>query len=1034
MKRLMITLSAAALAFGLYAEDTGAVIAGEDFNGLTELPATVTSAGESAISTTPFTFSKETSAGTPDQFRLADPLENMAIKTKLDAPAYYSLSAAQSMSGVYFDSLVKFTACDEDAVVPTGSNAKIMVWVKEDETAGTTNLMVTAGYFNDAVGGIEAKNYVCGAPSKYGITGDGDWCRLTIKAVNDITAGGNIPGFVIFVNATALQIASDKAIGVDGSAKDSLNKVCKIWADGDKLFPSLVAGQTISAVGFAGQGAVDDISFTTIEPKDAQGAEFALDPVPDIATVTINGVAVPCADEAALNTALAGLAAGNTAVISLTEGNLTFATENGLVIPDVAANVTLDLKGQTITGADGEYAITVGEASTLTITNSVAGGKVVGTVYNDGGTLNVQDGTFDGMIWQAGSCYITGGAFRAEDNTDLAGNATFDPNMGLVQQGDYLVVGQTSLPKHFFIQIVDGVATSNEYEEGDAITAPTEPTPAKAWESFVGWQPAVPATMGTEDVTVTAQFKFLDQDSDDNYLVASVDDFVKLQAYVADGQTTDGKVFKQTADIDLTGKAWAGIGTYVSENSADNRMFCGVYDGNEKTIANVTFAKKDYNGLFGNLGGEAQIKDLTITVAGIASEGTATSYGFGSAAGYAMGTDVLLENITVNPAVDGQASIQGTHNMAGIGARLAGKITLKDCVNNLDISTTYSKIGGMCAIASQRDAAGAIEFNGCVNNGTITAVGLTKANTEAGSDGCSGILGYIQDGSTTDPKAGNKPVSFINCANNGTLQHTGDTGSTKSCIASILGKAGGQSYVTVDGNTATAAKLSVASGTAPDGLIFATVDGNVATFVANSELAAGDTYKVMAAGGAPVIELAEGETIAFDQTLAGIDATGITAETGCKIEATGEGQPIVYTAVKDGGWNPDADPSVKASDVISSGLPTALNDVSFKTLSTWATANSVDFSAPEDIIVDAFLFNCANTDTAVEAEAAAFKFTAISYDAEKGWVTPTVVENTDGKAFNGTIVVKSYSDVTCTTEADDGNFFKAFLVPVSVAE
>lgn len=797
MKKLMIALSAVALAMGVNATVIkGTNLNDSDVSGFTGL------GDESQISETPFV----ASSGENVTDYKSDPAEkNLAIKTKLDAPAYYELDSAASMDGTFFDSMVKFTYCDEDAAVPAGSDAKLMVWVKETEaegaTAGKTNLMITAGYFTTS--GLNAKIYDCGPISGYGIAGADDWARLTIKSIPDITAGGDgFPGFNVFVNTKLAKVIADKAIGDEGSRADSLTRIANEMKKGDYLFPSMIQDQDaqLQGVGFAGQGAIDNIAFTTTTLTDKEGLPFTTDPTPAIATV--NGQ--DCGDVAAINNAISTAAEGAAVVLvyNVEDGDLTFG--NG------KAN-TLDLGGFTLDGG-----ITVSSGS-LAINGT---GTVSGNVTSMGEALVINNGTFDGEVGMVAGT-INGGLFKKE-NTEV------DALNEFVKKGYELTLNEAET----YYQV-----TEKQLFSGGA---------------------------GTEA---------------DPYIMGKDSDLGQLQELVAGGETYAGKFFKQTADLDLAGEVWEGIGTYVGENSTDNRLFYGVYNGNGKTVSNITFAKKEYNGFFGNLGGAAIVSNLTITVAGFDPNDTTTqSYGFGAAAGYAMGTDVLLENITVNPAVVGQASICGTHNMAGIGARLAGKITLKDCVNNLDISTTYTKIGGMCAIASQRDAVGAIEFNGCVNNGEITGVGLQKADIEAGSDGCAGILGYIQDGSTTEPKAGNKPVSFINCVNNGTLQHTDTTGTTKACIASILGKAGGQVYQTVDGNSAKEDYLSVASGTAPDGLFFATVDDGVATFVKIADLAKdGKTaYKVMAAGAA--VTLARSESITLDETLKAATVSPVDAE------------------------------------------------------------------------------------------------------------------------------------------------------------
>lgn len=93
---------------------------------------------------------------------------------------------------------------------------------------------------------------------------------------------------------------------------------------------------------------------------------------------------------------------------------------------------------------------------------------------------------------------------------------------------------------------------------------------------------------------------------------------------------------------------------------------------------------------------------------------------------------------------------------------------------------------------------------------------------------------------------------------------------------------------------------------------------------------------------------------------------------------------------------------------------------------TWKdamTAAGVDVGDGE-AYEDAYLLNCKPAE--VTAEKAAFKFTKIAFEGGV-WVTETTTKNNSDADYNGTVVVKQYSDVGCTTESSTGTFFKAFL-------
>lgn len=117
----------------------------------------------------------------------------------------------------------------------------------------------------------------------------------------------------------------------------------------------------------------------------------------------------------------------------------------------------------------------------------------------------------------------------------------------------------------------------------------------------------------------------------------------------------------------------------------------------------------------------------------------------------------------------------------------------------------------------------------------------------------------------------------------------------------------------------------------------------------------------------------------------------------------------------------DIDENAPASEVLGVGGP--LQNASLKALSAWAKGwGGVDFANRADIIPDAFLLNCPNSPEAVEEAKAEFKIVSITFK-DGVWEVKANEEGTYGKA-----VVKSFSDVGCTTEAEDGNFFRAYLV------
>lgn len=90
---------------------------------------------------------------------------------------------------------------------------------------------------------------------------------------------------------------------------------------------------------------------------------------------------------------------------------------------------------------------------------------------------------------------------------------------------------------------------------------------------------------------------------------------------------------------------------------------------------------------------------------------------------------------------------------------------------------------------------------------------------------------------------------------------------------------------------------------------------------------------------------------------------------------------------------------------------------------SWAEYAGVTTAAAAEVLEEAYLLNCKPDEVA--AAKAAFKFTSIYKDGDT-WVATTTT-GYNNRDYNGTVTVKSYSDVGCTTESETGTFFRATL-------
>ncbi len=337
---------------------------------------------------------------------------------------------------------------------------------------------------------------------------------------------------------------------------------------------------------------------------------------------------------------------------------------------------------------------------------------------------------------------------------------------------------------------------------------------------------------------------------------------------VKDGTTTfEGVTITLGRDMDLAKYVWPGIGIYKD----DTKSFQGTFDGAGYKVSNMNLSDdsngvaaseaNNYRGFFNQID-NATVKDVTVAGDLWATTPASTEYGGALIAGCA-------NNSTIEGCV-AEGSANGTHNVAGVVVRVKDS-TIKNCTNKADLTGSYSKMGGIAALVQNSETS--VLFDGCVNGGSITC-------TARGEDGVGGIVGWVGYPNTAN-------ITVQNCENKGEITATG-----AATVGQIAAESWNGNHVFTDNK---GLATMVATGhSAMDGLNFATVADGIATYVKNAELAAGNSYLVTAEGAKPVITLAAGESITFDQSLAPIDATGITAET--TLEKTTDGDCVIYTA------------------------------------------------------------------------------------------------------------------------------------------
>ncbi|MBR2681331.1 MAG: hypothetical protein IKE23_11395, partial [Exiguobacterium sp.] len=295
MKKLMTTLSAVGVALGLYAADTGTSFEGLGAGAYTiTAPGGIGTGGEIVNPDGGTFWSNVTESATltinnvgainptadkrSSKFNENSNVNFIDVKTTLGNPVYRKVNldgSAQAMSGgVYFDSYVKFTAFEDAASLPALDGGKLAIWLMQDDpdNPSVTNLMITAGYLSGLT--AVATNYLCHIDGDTYDTAlnDGGWHRVTVKAVNSIYGEDPVPGFIVYIDGMVVRTGDIEGINSKGIVESSLTDAAA-YLHKDRLgaiFPSVVQiggdKQTITAVGFDGQGSVDDVLFTSDEP------------------------------------------------------------------------------------------------------------------------------------------------------------------------------------------------------------------------------------------------------------------------------------------------------------------------------------------------------------------------------------------------------------------------------------------------------------------------------------------------------------------------------------------------------------------------------------------------------------------------------------------------------------------------------------------------------------------------------------------------------------------------------------------------
>jgi len=262
-----------------------------------------------------------------------------------------------------------------------------------------------------------------------------------------------------------------------------------------------------------------------------------------------------------------------------------------------------------------------------------------------------------------------------------------------------------------------------------------------------------------------------------------------LAAMVAEGNRYRGTYFALGCDMDLGKKIWEPIGNA-------EYAFEGFFDGNGHKISGMYICNSDYAGLFGNLEGYAEIKNLQVE-GNIFAAGEASKVFAGGIAGISAGK---IANCYYKGTIS--VSALGACFAGGIAGGLGGNVT--NCKTYAAVligenETETAKAGGIAGYVS----GGKVE--NCRSDGEVStkaiensiAGGVVGDNHSGNVVGCAtrclvtaegstamagGVVGYLQSGKA-DGCSGSRTVTAKFTSGSGASYAGGIAGVSKAYIA-----------------------------------------------------------------------------------------------------------------------------------------------------------------------------------------------------------------------------------------------------------
>ena len=160
---------------------------------------------------------------------------------------------------IYFDSLVRFDALEEEPSAGFPADSKIAIWLLADEDAGTTNLCVTASKVTSATPTFETTNFVLNASVE-----PGTWHRVTFKTRTLTIASTEYLAFSVYIDGAIVK-TSEAVSAVPAADLGLTGEEQKLLSRGYLFLQCAesVGVTSLAAACFNGTGAADSLAWAT---------------------------------------------------------------------------------------------------------------------------------------------------------------------------------------------------------------------------------------------------------------------------------------------------------------------------------------------------------------------------------------------------------------------------------------------------------------------------------------------------------------------------------------------------------------------------------------------------------------------------------------------------------------------------------------------------------------------------------------------------------------------------------------------------